>query len=132
MGVTKLNKLSADEIERLPKTVWLHFAYRYAANVGDSGLYNALFDGENVYGIDMDEQRHTPASSGIASMLFTKNPAAKLMARIMRVLKENKDFLIATLKVKCTAGELAEFSDIVNLEKVNARLARLREALIHM
>lgn len=65
LGVTQVHNMSPAEVKCLPMTLWVHFALRYALNIGDSGLYNAISDGRLIFGIDMEENRKkwmTPSS----------------------------------------------------------------------
>jgi hypothetical protein len=129
LGVTHLHRLSVGAIAQLPETVWLHFAYKYVLNIGDSGLYNALYDGENVYGIDMDEIRGKPGLYGIVSMLFVKDLALPLKKQILKSLTENKKSIIENLHVKCTPEKLAEFHGVVDFDEIYEKLAMLKQEM---
>ena len=136
LGIKHLHQLSPEAIGKLPATIWLHFAYRYALNIGDSGLFNAICTNDDnednlLYGIDLDETRRKPwePGNGIFSLLFVKDPAKRLKDSILKSLVSNKDFILAKLRVKCTEAMLASYSELVDLELMKSRIVLLRDEL---
>jgi len=89
LGIVQLHRLSADEIRQLPVSVWVHYALRYSLNVGDSGLYNAIWNGEKVFGIDMEEKRKNVDTTSLCSMLFTKKPKKELCDAVEMSVRAN-------------------------------------------
>ena len=59
LGVIQLHRIGVGNLKKLPASLWAHFMWRFALNVGDSGLYNAITDHQMsfLYGIDMEEYR---------------------------------------------------------------------------
>lgn len=86
LGIVQLHRLTPDKIKKLPVSIWAHFLFRFALNVGDSGMYNAITDEKLsfVYGIDMEESRgdyHGPRA--LIDIMFTKAPKRKLCEAIL-------------------------------------------------
>lgn len=106
MGLRQLHELSSTQICSLPQSVWAHFIFRFALNVGDSGLYNALVDSSftygpdaAVFGIDMDEIRGKKSCcpENLIDLMFVKKPAGKICQAIVRSIKNNKALLKSIL-----------------------------------
>ncbi len=59
LGVIQLHRIGVGNLKKLPASLLAHFMWRFALNVGDSGLYNAITDHQMsfLYGIDMEEYR---------------------------------------------------------------------------
>jgi hypothetical protein len=103
LGLTQLHRMSHYEVQSLPMTVWVHFALRYALNIGDSGLYNAISNGSQVFGIDMEERRTELDDSKFTSVcdfLFSIRPSFD-MSKIIeaRIRRDNMDFVRALYPV---------------------------------
>ncbi len=59
LGVIQLHRVGVENLKKLPASFWAHYIWRFALNVGDSGLYNSITDHQMsfLYGIDMEEYR---------------------------------------------------------------------------
>ena len=100
MGILQLHKLSDDQFRNLPVTLLAHFIYRFALNVGDSGLYNAITDSKLnfVYGIDITEKRGPLKDcNNLLSVMFTKLPRKELCQVIIGIAKDKKSELLNVL-----------------------------------
>ncbi len=90
LGLEQGHRMTDANVRNLPWCVWIHFAYRFALNVGDSGLHNVLSDGKAVVGIDMDEQRGTVRSEdGLCDLLFSRKPRRELCGFIEQTLRSH-------------------------------------------
>ena len=80
LGVIPAHRLST--VDHVPASLWTHFMFRYALNVGDSGLYNAIALDEpqpqRIYGLDMDENRGRSTKTHILDYMFAKRPRQTL------------------------------------------------------
>ena len=103
LGLTQVHRMSHDEVASLPMTLWVHFALRYALNIGDSGLYNAISDGSQVFGIDMEEMRKKVDDSKFTSVcefLFSGRPSFDLCKVIeKKISRDNMGFVRALYPV---------------------------------
>ena len=93
LGIVQLHKVSPQAIKKLPYTLWSHFLYRFALNIGDSGLYNAITDSKMsfVYGIDMEENRGDVSKAlSLLEVMFSKAPRKNLCEAILLSVKEKK------------------------------------------
>lgn len=97
LGIQQVHRMSSQQIQSLPLTLWVHFALRFALNIGDSGLYNAISDGRQVVGIDMEEMRKDVDESkfeSVCDFLFSKKPSYDVCKSIEDVISENKEDLV--------------------------------------
>ena len=95
LGIVQLHRLTREQFCKLPVSIWAHFIFRYALNIGDSGLYNAITDTNLsfLYGIDMEEYRGPIAvdkRSKLIAVMFTKAPAKLLSEAILALAKVEK------------------------------------------
>lgn len=99
MGLLQLHKMTPAQIERVPYTMWLHFMYRYALGIGNSGLSNALWNGVRAFGINMDENRTTATFSTtfLQSMMFVKPPRKQLWDVIQTDVRKNRADILGKL-----------------------------------
>jgi len=97
LGLVQLHKMKHDDIMNQPMTVWNHYALRYILGVGDSGLYNAIYNGRNLYGIDMEEKRGKVDESKFTSVcqfLFSSLPSKDVCKLIEdKIRKNHKEYL---------------------------------------
>ena len=93
LGIVQMHKLRPEQVPQVPVSLWAHFLYRFALNIGDSGLYNALTDSQLTffYGIDMEERRGKlkPIQS-LLDVMFTKVPRHELGKAILDSVKRDK------------------------------------------
>lgn len=91
LGITQVSNIS-DTIP-IPRSFLMHFVYRYLLGIGDSSLVNAIWDGKDFYGIDMDEKRGKDGSC-LLSCIFVKKPRQDLSRRVLDILKEEKGYFL--------------------------------------
>ena len=117
MGLVQLHQLSCVQISSLPISVWIHFMLRFALNIGDSGLHNAVMDKERsfVYGIDLDERRGKKPDCNMLDMMFVKRPAKVLCDSIIHSIKTNKDLLLNQLDKPIERESLKELMERHNI-----------------
>ncbi len=133
LGVSKLSGWKKHEIFRIPLSVVLHFAFRYALNIGDSGLPNCISCGDDIYGIDMEEIRgwkkrvdgklatyDESLFHSVCDFLFSTSPRVGIRVEIDRKVKNNKHEFIQNL---CDASNRAKLfgldnSVVIKLEKL--------------
>lgn len=94
LGLTSVDQMTPQDIAQLPMSFWLHFVYRFGLNVGDSGLDNGISDGENLYGIDLDEVRHYTDDSSLCGLIFSRRPREELCEVIEQRIRDNACFVI--------------------------------------
>ena len=103
MGIVQLHKLSPTQVSSLPVSFLAHFAYRFALNVGDSGLYNAITDADLsfVYGIDITEKRGPLKKDpkDILGVLFTHVPRKQLCCAILQMARAKKVELLDLVSI---------------------------------
>ncbi len=88
LGLEQGHRMTHADVRKLPWSLWIHFAYRFALNIGDSGLHNVLSNGKAVVGIDMDERRGTVSSqSCLCDLLFSRKPQRELCGFIEQTLR---------------------------------------------
>ena len=99
LGVVQLHNLAPAKIDSLPLSLWLHYAYRFCLNIGDSGLYNAITDTDMsfIYGIDMEEKRKNVKGNDIINLLFVKLPRKIICDKILICLRKNKTQLLSLI-----------------------------------
>ena len=140
LGVVQLHKLPLEQYRALPVSIWAHFVFRYALNIGDSGLYNAITTVEsendvtsNIYGIDMEEIRHQVKGNDVLNMMFVKLPRKDVVKEIKASLCENVETLSAILDKSHDYTKLDQLFnqyDVKNeVAECKNRLARFRFAL---
>ena len=96
LGLVQLHRVAPERIKDIPMSFWAHFAYRYALNIGDSGLYNAITDANLsfLYGIDMEENRRQVVGQGLMNLMFVKLPLKRICDEIQKSIKTNKQKLL--------------------------------------
>ncbi len=119
LGVTQVHNMTPSQVKKLPLSVWRHYALRYALNIGDSGLFNAIYDGERVIGVDMDEVRRSVKDDPtLCDLLFTKKPRKPLCEEIEEKIKSHKDEFAQMLRTarkdgQCIGGDFEKKIDIL-------------------
>ena len=96
LGVIQMHKIPVEKIKDVPMTLWAHFLFRFALNIGDSGLYNAITDESMsvIYGIDMEEIRGSVRSPDLLSYMFTKLPRKEICVAITISIRNRKNDLL--------------------------------------
>lgn len=138
LGLVQLHKLAAEDIGNLPISLWLHFAWRYILNIGDSGMYNAIAtkDLVSVYGIDMEERRKQVKENNVMNMLFGKLPRKQILKEIERSLlthvEEFHSELSKNIDFRTLQNLYKEFCLEDESEKCEKRLTSLIKAFENM
>ncbi len=105
LGLRQVHKMSVSEVRALPVTLWVHFCLRFALNIGDSGLYNVLYDGRNAFGVPMEEMRgRLKSRATLCDLLFTKKPRKQLCTVIEERMHESKLSVTELLTVSKRLG----------------------------
>ena len=94
LGIIQVNRLVDTN---LPKTLIVHFIYRYLIGVGDSSLVNAIWDGDNYYGIDMEEKRGHDGTC-LISCLFSHKPIESICLSVTETLKLHNEYILGKCK----------------------------------
>jgi len=86
LGIVQLHKVGEHHFSKVPSSLWCHYLFRYAMNIGDSGLYNCLTDNKLsfLYGIDMEECRMAVHDDKLLTLMFTKRPRIGLQNAILK------------------------------------------------
>ena len=117
LGLRQVHTLSPGEIATLPLSFWMHFVYRFGLGIGDSGLFNAIWDGQKVYGIDMEEVRHSIDPSSICGLLFSKKPRAALCEVIENRMRQNRHLLCQMIDAAIPKIDNSVFGERLNMIK---------------
>ena len=118
LEIIQLHRIALEQYIKLPPTIWVHFIYRFALNVGDSGLYNALTDRDFsfVFGIDMEENRHRVQGQTILDYMFTKRPAKAVCTELKKTIKKHKDEIYSALERQIDTESIVKLAKKYTIE----------------
>ena len=119
LGVRQVHKMTPNEIKSLPVSLWVHFAFRYALNIGDSGLYNAISVGEKLYGIDMEEIRGTVDLTSLCGILFSGKPKKIICDTIEQVIASKTEEFLCPLYHAVALASLEDSGSELFIERLN-------------
>ena len=137
LGLVQLHKLNAKEIQALPPSLWVHFMYRFALNIGDTGLYNVITDKHAfVYGIDMEELRGKVVKHTLLDYMFVKLPAKTVCESILSSLRSKKKHILDLIERQIDVKKIEELAKGYGVEfspvQFTERIQRLQYILTRL